>query len=136
MPFFILPHTADVRLKVWGKDYEEVFRAALLGMSAIQKKAIPTKDADFIERTISVEASDGTALLVDFLNEVLSLCAINKEWYFDGVFERLTATSLHVTLHGIAISDFDEDIKAVTYHEANLQKNEKGEWETIIVLDI
>ena len=39
-------------------------------------------------------------------------------------------------LSGTRINNFDEEIKAVTYHEANVIKNKKGLWETCIIFDI
>ncbi len=39
-------------------------------------------------------------------------------------------------LRGFAVSSLDEDIKAVTYHEAEVKETEDRKWETMIVLDI
>jgi len=40
MPYEILPHTADVRLKASGKTPEELFSEALKGMMTIAKPAV------------------------------------------------------------------------------------------------
>jgi SHS2 domain-containing protein len=135
MPYEILPHTADLRLKIWGKTVQEVFESALAGLTAVQKKDIPLP-SQYTEREIALQAQDVTALLVDFLNEALALSAIHKEVYPSAIFTDLTQTHMRARLQGAPTSDLDEDIKAVTYHEANLIKNEKGEWETTLVFDI
>lgn len=136
MPFTILPHTADIRLRVTGKNLEEVFRDALRGMAAIQKKDLIKTDLPQVSRTASLAAADPTALLVDFLNEALSLSTINKEIYREVHFEKLTSTELRVQLSGIPMQGFDEDIKAVTYHEAEIKQTESGAYETTLIFDI
>ena len=88
------------------------------------------------ERKIIVEAPDTTALLIDFLSEVLALSQINKEIYGRMTFSHFSPTKVEATLGGVMAEKFDEDIKAVTYHEADVRQNEKGEWETMIVFDI
>ncbi len=135
MPYQIFPHTADVRLKVWGATLEQVFRDALIGMTALQKKDIPVPP-QYTERALTLQAQDPTSLLVDFLNEVLACTAIHKELYPHLIVEEMDNTSLKVRLHGVSAQEFDKDIKAVTYHEAHLIQNEKGEWETTLVFDI
>jgi len=43
---------------------------------------------------------------------------------------------LDARLFGAHVRKFDEDIKAVTYHEANITHSPTGEFETMIVFDI
>ena len=80
--------------------------------------------------------SDITALLVDFLGELVRLASTYKEAYSRIIFDELSSSSLRATLVGEKISEFGDDIKAVTYHEANIVKNAQGRWETDIVFDI
>jgi SHS2 domain-containing protein len=40
------------------------------------------------------------------------------------------------TIKGNRVSYFDEDIKAVTYHEAAVKQNNEGQLETVIIFDI
>jgi len=87
-------------------------------------------------RTVTVYASDRTALLVDFLNEALSLAQIHKEVYLSVAFSTFSEIALEATLKGAKVDEFNEDIKAVTYHEADVRQNEKGEWETTLIFDI
>lgn len=139
MPYEILKHTADVRLRVEGETLERLFSDALEGMMEIIKKSqvpIPNDQSPKVKRAVSVQAGDKTALLVDFLNEVLSLSQINKEVYPAVTFDELSETSLKGGLEGVEVGEFDEDIKAVTYHEAEIKKNPAGNWETILIFDI
>jgi len=137
MTFKILEHTADIRLLVKGKSPEELFREALRGMMSIASaSAIKNQKIKAEKREISVRANDRTALLVDFLSEVLVLSQINKEIYTEAYFNEFSEKELCAELDGFKVKNFGEDIKAVTYHEAEVKQNEKGEWETILIFDV
>lgn len=135
MPYKIKEHIADIRIAVRGKNLEQLFTDAFLGMMYILKpvqKFSPEK----IEREISLESMDTTALLVDFLNEILSLANANKESYTHVIFYKIQPTSLRAKIFGITAESFHRDIKAVTYHEAEVKQIEDGAWETTLVFDI
>ncbi len=134
--FEILPHTADLRLKISGDSPEELFRAAVEGMASIIKKDACGDAGAEIKKKVSLNSADRTALLVDFLSEVLTVSQTDKIVFCDASFEKLTETELTAEVIGPKVDEFDEDIKAVTYHEANIVQNEKGQWETIIIFDI
>ena len=135
MPYQILGHTADVRLRVEAETLEELFRDALLGMMAIVRPDYK-KGKQHTTRIIALDAPDLTALLVDFLNEVLFQSHVNKEIYTDVTFAKFDEKSLEAKLEGIPVDEFDEDIKAVTYHEADVKKNKEGQWEITLIFDI
>ncbi|HEX6098093.1 MAG TPA: archease [Thermoanaerobaculia bacterium] len=131
----VAQHIADVRLLVSAPSVEDLFRDAVRGMYAVMRGE-PAPDARPVQRTITVEDSaDRTALLVDFLNEVLHRTHVARE-LFDGVsFARFEEVSLQATLTGVAPAAFDEDVKAVTYHEADVVERENV-WHTTLVFDI
>ncbi len=135
MTFEILSHTADLRMRISGRNYEELFKAALLGMSRILKER-ELKTVKKIKRVIKVSSLDYNALLVDFLNKVLYESQTRKEIYFDVKFKKLLPKLLEAEIFGSKIARFDEDIKAVTYHEMEVKKRPDGFLETIIIFDI
>ncbi len=130
-----LPHTADFRMYVRAASPEELFKEALLGMMKVLKSDLEAFE-DGISESVELKAGDMTVLLIDFLNEVLTLAQTNKEIYTDVDFEAFGETHLKANLRGARVDEFDEDIKAVTYHEADVVQNAKGEWETNLVFDI
>lgn len=134
MSYKIISHTADLRMKVSGSSPEKLFDSATAGMMFVLKKN-PSK-GKVVMRQISVDSVNLTTLIVDFLNEVLSLTEIHKEIYTNVTINKLEEKSVSAELEGVAQEFFDEDIKAVTYHEAQVKKNKKGEWETILVFDV
>lgn len=130
----LLHHTADVRVRVFAPDLRTLFEDALRGMFEILE---PSVSADAVERSIRVESADLTALLVDFLNEALSLALTRRECYdrierFDADLEMHAVSAV---LIGHRVAGFGDDVKAVTYHEAELVHGESG-WETMLVFDL
>lgn len=137
MSYKILPHTADLRMFVAGDSLEILFSEALAGMASILNKKIKIgAEKETVKREIEIDSPDQTALLIDFLNKALSLSQINREVYTRAVFKKFSPTFLSGTLEGVPIGKFDEDIKAATYHEADIQQDKDGSWKTIVIFDI
>jgi SHS2 domain-containing protein len=164
-PFKILSHIADLRLQVFGHNYEELFQNAVFGLNSILFKdfeRLKKKPPAGFEK-IKVEGPDINALLVNFLNEVLTQSQINRKIYNRVKFLRLSEKSLETHIFGIPVDHFDEDVKAVTYHEVKIhpvrsrlsepnigaataasgrptsngvKHNKRGIFEVVLVLDI
>lgn len=131
--FEILEHTADLRIKAFGKTKEELFKNALLGMSSVQKTELPAGEK--ITAKIKIESADAAALLVDFLSEALTQSQINKIVFYEAKFLKFSDTALEGEIEGVKIAEFDEDIKAATYHGAEIGK--KGDlYEVVVIYDI
>ncbi|TFF98473.1 MAG: archease [Promethearchaeota archaeon] len=75
--FEFLEHTADVKVKCWGKSPEDAFSQAAYGLMATI-----TPDLNLIEKkihkTLEIEAEDKEALLYDFLSEFLFLFDVER----------------------------------------------------------
>jgi SHS2 domain-containing protein len=142
MTYRILEHTADVRLLVEGQTLEALFAEALRGMMELMQPETEPGEAEAqkrpleTSREIQVESPSATALLVDFLNEALSLAHSHRERYEGVEFKEISESRVHAELRGRAVPYFGEDIKAVTYHEADIRRNAAGNLETMLVFDI
>jgi len=134
MKYEILEHKADLKIRAFGKDKEELFLNMLFGMAESQRAEIKSKKK--IKRKIKIESLDSKALLVDFLSEVLYLTQVNKEIYNSIKFKKLTNTELEGELVGQKVERFGEDIKAVTYHGLDIHQGEDGTWEATVLFDI
>jgi len=121
-------------MRVRARTLAELFREAAEGMFEFLNAKIKMQNAKL--RKISISSQDETSLLIDFLNELLAFAQIHKEAYDVFKFTTFTPTSLQAEVEGMQLEEFSEDIKAVTYHEAEVRQNEKGEWETIVIFDI
>lgn len=143
--FEILPHTADIKVRIYGETKEELFRNALIGMfqavgprspecSVVNERLMcPSLP---VHHEVVVTSPDQEALLVDFLSEALYLSDVHNQAYLDAKIHTLTDTHIKATLLGVNITGFEVvEIKAVTYHElAIVQHN--GMWQADIVFDI
>ena len=125
-------HTADARLRGTAPTLEELFAGAVPALTAVMH---PAGAGASVEVDVELDAADPTALLVDFLNEVLTLLHIERAAFAETRFASLTETSLRATISGTRVEGFDEDVKSVTYHEAHVARDANG-WTVTLVLDI
>lgn len=143
--FEIIPHTADLKIRVYGKTLQELFEHALQGMFQATKPQAAgcayVKDRLVcaslpIMRDVGINSPDVNALLVDFLSNALYLSDVHNEVYLAMTVTSFTQMTLIADLHGVAITGMQEsEIKAVTYHDlAIVQKD--GVWQTDIVFDV
>ena len=129
----IIEHTADIRLRITATSREDLFREAMRGTIALLQ---PQRGERKVQRDVRIEASDLTALLVDFLNEALSNAHARREAYDDARISSLTDNRVEARLLGTEAIAFGADVKAVTYHEADIRRDAHGQWYTILVYDI
>lgn len=129
----ILEHTADLKIKAFGRDKKELFLNMLKGMSENQKAELLQKK---VEREIKIKSIDIETLLVDFLSESLYLSQVNREIYNNANFKKFTDTEIKGQLIGYKVERFGEDIKGVTYHGLDIHKRKGGIWETTVIFDV
>jgi SHS2 domain-containing protein len=135
--FEFLPHTADIRMRVEAASLQELFQVALDGMNEV---IFPPENRASIFTNhhyhVHLQAADVTALLIDFLSDVLTAGYERKAVFFSMEVSQLTETEIDAMLFGEEVGYYLEDIKAVTYHEANVHRNINGNWETMVIFDI
>jgi len=135
MPKFeILEHKADLKIRAFGQTKEKLFLNMLLGMNSALRAQIQDPKPEIKE--IKVKSPDLSALLVDFLSEVLYQAQVNKEVYNNIDFKKLTDTELEAEIFGQKVERFGEDIKAVTYHNLEVNQKKDGSWEAIVLFDV
>lgn len=134
MDYEILPHTADIRIRASGHTLAALFCHALRGLSAVLQPEAFRRPPN-VERVVAVTAPDTTQLLIDFLADTLVLTHIHREVYVDAQFEELTTEAVRAVLQGVAMPGLAEDVKAVTYHGAEVLRTDHG-YEVIIIYDI
>lgn len=132
--FEVLEHTADLKIRVFGKTKEELFENAVLAMASGLRPKVTSQISK--AKTIKVSSLDLPSLLVDFLSEVLYLTQVNKEIYDEVKFKKFSDTEIEADLTGQKAESFGEDIKAVTYHNLEVKEEEGGIWQATILFDI
>lgn len=133
MKFEILEHKADLKIRVFGKTKEELFLNAMRGM---YEGARYQGEGEKIKREIKVSSLDLVSLLVDFLSELLYLTEVNQEIYDKIQFKKLNEKDLEGILIGKKLKRMGVLIKAVTYHNLDIQQKKDGTWEATLLFDI
>ena len=118
MSYELLEHTADIRIRVKGKDAQDVFMQAGLALFDILAERGPGAPHD--EKKISLSVSGGSLdeLFVNWLNELLSLAYAKEIIFTNFEFSQFCESSLEA--HAIALPmqqyRINTEIKAATYH--------------------
>lgn len=131
-----IEHTADVGLRVHGKDLPELFVNAARGMWTL---IVP--DIDSIEpvvtREIELEAMDLEVLLVDWLSELLYLHETEHEAYTQFSVHDISLAHLRAEARGAPVNGHTlrKHIKAVTFNDLVIEKTAEG-FSATIVFDV
>lgn len=128
----ILEHPADLKIKAWGKNLEELFNHIL---QAINEATQPEVLDQSITTEIKIKSENLENLLVDFLSEVIYQTDLNDCVYQKAVFKKLNEQELEGEIFGQKIKTFKTEIKAVTWHDLEI-KRENDIWQATIIFDI
>jgi SHS2 domain-containing protein len=136
MPYTFLEHTADIRMEVFGESLEEVFSSALEGMTEAIGPIYSDTAAKKVRRELDLHSIDATTLLIDFLSEVLFLIQEHKECYEHVEIREIDERTVKAILKGRTITKTKDEIKGVTFHDADLVQDQEGTWRSVIVFDV
>jgi SHS2 domain-containing protein len=132
----LLEHTADIRMAVHGSSREELFLNSARGFTNIlapESRGLPDTHLELHLKADSIEE-----LLVDWLRELLFHHETRGFILVSADIEELSDTTLTAKLAGRTRGPEEEpevEIKAVTYHQLSVHKNETG-YDVTIVFDI
>lgn len=136
MPYQILPHTADLKIKAIGKELPEVFINAALAIAS-QQSPEAKKSEDEPWQEVFVQSADLSSLMVDWLNEILYQSEANQKVYLG--FEILDFSEkparIKAKIRGPRVPTKNIEIKAATYHQLDIKKVKSG-WQVVVVFDI
>jgi SHS2 domain-containing protein len=129
-----IDHTADVALRLWGRDFKTLLVQAARGAASILSGRMLSGPFP-IRKHFSLEAFDRESLLVTFLEELAYSAEADREIFIDFKFERVTDRRLNVLAEGVRVPALKTVIKAVTYHDLEIVETERG-LEATVVLDV
>ena len=125
----IIEHTADIGIRVFGQDLKSLFTnsAAAMFDCIVQEKKSPG-DSQAKKIKIDLKTKNLEELFVRWLSELLSLADLKGLVFTDFKIHRLTSRELKATISGQAQHHFDfkREIKAVTYHDLKIEKQNQG----------
>ena len=135
-------HTADMGLRGWGETPAEAFEEtalAMFGLMIDKRGAGPENDY-----TLSIGGRDLTGLLIEFLNELLSLADVEEtafvtvsigklegggeEWELDAVIGGIPRVKCRKRLLS--------EVKAATWYGASVDCEKDGRWVAGCVVDL
>lgn len=130
------PHTGEVQIRVQGTDLPELFEEAGYALAELmlgdESLEIPP-DAE--EEQVTLHAGDTEALLVDWLNELISRSDARKRVYAELEVDHLSEGRLHARIRGFTPSVLKTAVKAATFHGLEIHEHEAGFF-TTVVLDV
>lgn len=137
----VIEHMADIGLKAFGETKEKLFQNAARGMFfIITGSSKLAKQGSEHYWAIKCEGANLEELLVEWLSELLYIHSTDFVILNDFIIKSMTSNNLQAESHGLKINEssynIEKEIKAVTYYNLQVLKNEKGYWEATIVFDI
>ena len=133
-PFEELEHTADVRLRVRGRNLVELFTHAAQGMFYLMRpEAGPGSEP--LQREVVLDSVDLLSLLVDWLNELIYLGESNYALWDAYDIAILDSTHLEARVGGKSSYLFRKVIKAATFSDLSVEPTGSG-YEATITFDV
>ena len=133
----LIDHTADVGIRAFGKNLEELFRNTAVGMFEMMTDL--EKVAHKVRQEIRLEEKNVEDLLIRWLQELLYRFSVDRAFYGDFQFTALTEQKLSAVIRGEKINDqkhtLKKEVKAVTYHGLKVEKTKEG-WVGEVIFDI
>jgi SHS2 domain-containing protein len=131
------PHTADIGVRVFGKDLKELFENAAFAMFDIIAD-LEGMTGETTE-TFKVEAVDPEGLLVAWLDELLYIFYTKQLIFYKFNIEQLEEGSLRASVVGRPIAAnrnrLKTEIKAATYSDLKIKKLAEG-YSVEIIFDV
>jgi len=132
-----LDHTADAGILVQAPNLKELFARAAWGMFFL------VTDMDTIQlaerNRIRIEASDPPALMVNWLSELnyrhVTEHRLFGKFAIDEIGEEWLSAEVHGERFDPSRHKIFTEIKAVTFHDLRLERDDQG-WKTQIIFDL
>jgi SHS2 domain-containing protein len=128
-----IEHTADIAIRVRGRDLAELFANAAYGMAC--QLADPGAVDQTVEHVIELDAYDAETLLVSWLGELLYLGEREECVFTDFDMLQVAPTRLRAIVRGGPVEEHGAHIKAVTFNELEIVRTDAG-YETTVVFDV
>ena len=133
----LIDHTADIGLKVYGKDIKEIFENAARGMFEIIADLENVKPRE--KRTIELKGSATDELLIFWLSELLFQYEVYQILFADFAVDKISQFSIIANAYGQRfdknLHEIKTEIKAVTYHDLKIEKVNFG-WQAQVIFDV
>ena len=134
----LIEHTADIGVRVSGGDLKQVFVNTAKAMFDIIAESCKACDSLKLKKfDIKIESEDQEELLVNWLNELLSLFEAKETLFKEFKIDSLTDKQLIANAFGCPRENciIKTEIKAATYHELKIEKVGQG-FKAQVIFDV
>ena len=136
MPYETFDHTADLGLRIWAADLNQLFADAARGLFSL---ILPNLDSIEPRETVTFSFAGEVSelLLFDWLNELLYTFEVQHLILSE--FEvQVGPTGLQAVARGEPLDrqrhQLDHEVKAITYHGLKLEQQPNG-WLAEVIVD-
>ncbi len=137
MDYRIFDHTADLGVEVTGATLEELYAGAAFALFDLLTDLSSVRAG--VAREIVVSGEDPADLLVNFLREILYAWNGDRFLMKACRIQEVSPRRLKALLRGEPFDPsrhrIQQEIKAVTYHQASVEKTGDG-WMARVVFDV
>lgn len=133
MDYEEVEHTADWALRVRGAGLAELLQNAVAG--TLELAGVELNHSAGERRSIELESLDAESLVVDFLTELVVALELRGRAFHDLQLEVEDDRELRGTLREVPVKRMAKAIKAVTYSELEVRRDEQG-YSATIVFDV
>lgn len=140
IPFYeLLDHTADLGIWVEARELSELFARAALALSDLLVECPSDDPVRSSCRCFMIEEPDIETLLIGWLRELLYVWSVEKRYAARILSIELSEYRLTATIE-LGYYDVNRckrlyDIKAVTYHQAEVKRTETG-YRAQVIFDV
>ena len=133
----VLEHTADIGIMVEGKDLKSLFKNAGMALFQISSEKIKSSKEPLHKMVVNLRSDNVEDLFVNWLNELLSLSAVEGMIFEDYQIDAIDDTHIEAVAFGGEIQNYkvNTEIKAATYHQLSVKNTGKG-WCAEVIFDV
>lgn len=136
-PYEYFDHTADMGMRIEGKDLAELFTGSAVGMFSLIAPLDQFKPSDALE--VLLHAENAEELLWKWLRELHYLFSTQKLIFKEFEYKELNEKMVWATCWGEYFDpekhQSEREIKAVTHHGFQVAKNGSN-WKAEVIFDI
>ena len=126
-----IEHTADRALRIYGSNLRELLLNAARGMNSLMGTE-STPGSARQEKTIVLDALDAESLLVEWLSELAYWAETELLVFNEFDIESVSPTHLKAKIRGARVPHLEKHIKAVTYHNLEIVRTDRGLAATVV----
>lgn len=132
------PHTADIGIRVFGKDLKELFENAAFGMFDVIADLEGIKTS--MEEVVEADGETPEELLVAWLDELLYRFYTKEIIFSKFKIEEFSGNRIKAKVSGRPVganrNRLKIEIKAVTYSDLNIKKAGDSGYQVEIIFDV